>query len=93
LGVEVRPVTTKEAERYGLELHQGVTITHVAPDSAMGKAGFEVRDVLLAIDGQPIESTESLVTLTAALKPQQRITVLALDHRSGNTGDVQVVID
>jgi serine protease Do len=93
LGVEVRPVTSKEAERYGLELHQGVTITHVAPDSAMGKAGFEVRDVLLAIDGQPIESTESLVTLTAALKPQQRITVLALDHRSGNTGDVQVVID
>ena len=59
----------------------------------MGKAGFEVQDILLAIDGQPIENTESLVALTAALKPQQRITVLALDHRSGNTGDVQVVID
>jgi serine protease Do len=93
LGVEVRPVTSKEAERYGLELHQGVTITHVARNSPMGKAGFEVQDILLAIDGQPIESTDSLVTLAAALKPQQRITVLALDHRSGNTGNVQVVID
>ncbi len=93
LGVEVRPVTSKEAERYGLDLPQGVAITHVAPDSAMGKAGFEVQDILLAIDGQGIENPESLVTLTAALKPQQRITVLALDHRSGNTGDVQVVID
>ena len=93
LGVEVRRVTSKEAERYSLDLHQGVAITHVTPNSAMGKAGFEVQDILLAIDGQPIENAESLVALTAALKPQQRITVLALDHRSGNTGDVQVVID
>jgi len=31
--------------------------------------------------------------LTTALKPPQRITVLALDHSSGNMGDVQVVID
>jgi hypothetical protein len=48
---------------------------------------------LLAIDGQSIDNAESLVALTAALKPQQQITVLALDHRSGNTGDVQVVVD
>jgi serine protease Do len=93
LGVEVRPVTSKEAERYGLDRHQGVTITHVAPNGAMGKAGFEVQDILLAIDGQSIDNAESLVALTAALKPQQQITVLALDHRSGNTGDVQVVVD
>ncbi len=93
LGVEVRPVNSQEEERYGLDLHQGVTITHVAPHGAMGKAGFELQDILLAIDGQPIENLESLVTLTAAFKPQQRITVLALDHRSGHTGDVQVAID
>ena len=86
-------MTSQEAERYGLDLHQGVTITHVAPHGAMGKAGFELQDILLAIDGQPIENLESLVTLTAAFKPQQRITVLALDHRSGHTGDVQVAID
>jgi S1-C subfamily serine protease len=59
----------------------------------MGKAGFEVRDMLLAIDGQPVANTESLAALSATLKPQQRITVLALDHRSGKTGDIQVVTD
>jgi serine protease Do len=93
LGVEVRPVTSQEAARYGLELPQGVAITQVAPGGAMGKAGFEVRDMLLAIDGQPIANAESLAALTATLKPQQRITVLALDHRSGKTGDIQVVTD
>jgi S1-C subfamily serine protease len=93
LGIEVHPVTSQEAERYGLEPHQGVAIARVAPNGAMGKAGLEVQDILLAIDGQPIDNAESLADLTAALQPQQRITVLALDHRSGNTGDVQVVID
>jgi Do/DeqQ family serine protease len=92
LGVAVHPVTSQEAERYGLEPHQGVTITQVAPKGAMGKAGLEVQDILLAIDGQPIANVESLAALTAALQPQQRITVLALDHRSGNTGDIEVVI-
>jgi serine protease Do len=93
LGIEVHPVTSQEAERYGLEPPHGVAITRVAPNGAMGKAGLEVQDILLAIDGQPIDNAESLADLTAALQPQQRITVLALDHRSGNTGDVQVVID
>ena len=93
LGVAVRPVTSQEAARYGLELPQGVAITQVAPGGAMGKAGFEVRDMLLAIDGQPIANADSLAALTATLKPQQRITVLALDHRSGKTGDIQVVTD
>ena len=92
LGVEVRPVTSQEADQYGMDSPQSVTITWVDPHGALGKAGLEVRDILLAIEGQPLDSIESLAQLTGAFKPQQRITVLALDHRSGNTGDVQVVL-
>ncbi|MBW1678273.1 MAG: hypothetical protein JRF30_04605 [Deltaproteobacteria bacterium] len=32
------------------------------------------------------------VDLVSALRPGQRITLLALDHRSGRTGYVQVVV-
>src|SRR5712691_2678031 len=92
LGVEVRPVSSQEAEKYGLESQQGVTITRVNPNGALGKAGFEVQDILLALDGQPVEGVESLADLIAALKPHQRITVSALDHRSGNTSDVEIVV-
>lgn len=92
LGVTVRPVSPEEAEKYGLETYQGVTITRVDAHSALGKAGLEVRDVLLGIDEQPIESLEDLVNLVSVLKPQQRITISALDHRSGNTGDIQVTL-
>jgi insertion element IS1 protein InsB len=41
---------------------------------------------------QPIEGVDGLVGLVAALKPHQRVTVLALDHRSGETGSVQAVL-
>jgi serine protease Do len=92
LGVTVRPVSPEEAEKYGLEAHQGVTITRVDANSALGKAGLEVQDIMLAIDEQPIESMDDLVHLVSALKPQQRITISALDHRSGNTGDIQVTL-
>ena len=92
LGVEVRPVSSQEAKKYGLESQQGVTITRVNPNGALGKAGFEVQDILLALDGQPVEGVESLADLIAALKPHQRITVSALDHRSGNTSDVEIVV-
>jgi S1-C subfamily serine protease len=88
-GVEVRPVTDREAEHYGMDAPQGVAVTEVDPKGALGQAGLEVHDLLLAMEGQPIEGVDGLV---AALKPHQRVTVLALDHRSGETGSVQAVL-
>ena len=92
LGVEVRPVTAQEADKYGLEDHQGVTISRVEPNSILGKAGFEVQDILLAIEGQTIESVDNFLDMVRSLQPHQSVTVLALDHRSGDTGSVQVVV-
>ncbi|HEY7496680.1 MAG TPA: hypothetical protein VIH59_36940 [Candidatus Tectomicrobia bacterium] len=39
-----------------------------------------------------IERVQRLRELAAALLSRQNIPVLALDHRSGNTGPVQVVL-
>ncbi len=50
------------------------------------------KDILLEINGQTIESPEGLVEQVGTLKPRQRVTFLALDHRTGNTGNVQVVV-
>jgi S1-C subfamily serine protease len=75
-----------------LDTPQGVTVTWVNPRSALAQAGLEVQDLLLAIEGHAIEGVDALAELVAALKPQQHITVLALDHRSGETGSIQAVI-
>lgn len=58
----------------------------------LGQAGLEVQDILLAIEGHPIEGVDGLAGLVTAFKPHQRITVLALDHRSGETGSVEAVV-
>jgi serine protease Do len=92
LGVEVRPVSVHEAERYDMDAPQGVTITWVDAKGALGRAGLEVQDILLAIDGQAIEGVDSLINLIGAIKPRQEIAVMALDHRSGETGVIQATI-
>jgi serine protease Do len=92
LGAEVRFVTSKETEKYGLASQQGVVVTWLDPQGPLGQVGFELGDIILQVNGQPIESMESFVGLVSALKPSQKIAVLALDHRSGNTGYVEVVV-
>jgi serine protease Do len=92
LGVEVRPPNSLEISKYGLDQKEGVVITWEDSKGPLKEAGFEVGDMILAIENQPIEGMESFVDLVSLLKPKQKISILALDHRTGNTGTVQVVI-
>jgi len=92
LGINARPLSPREAERYGLSPQQGVVITWVDPRGPLGEAGLEVGDILLEIEGQPIESWESFLELVRSLQPKQQTTFLAMDHRTGNTGYVRVAV-
>ena len=92
LGVEVRVVSSREVNKYGLNNKQGVVVTWVDSKGPLGEAGFEVGDIILGIENQPIENLESFIDLAGSLKPKQKITLLALDHRSGNMGKVQVEV-
>jgi len=92
LGAEVRLPTAREVQQYGLTPSQGVVITWLDPKGSLAEAGFEIGDMILAINGQPIEGMQSFVDLVSTLRPNQKISVLALDHRTGNTMTIQVVV-
>ena len=92
LGAEFETVTAKEVKKYDLPAQEGVVITWVDANGSLGKAGFEVGDILLEINGRAIQGMEGFVDLVTSIPPRQQITVLALDHRTGNTGFVQVVV-
>jgi serine protease Do len=92
LGGEFRAVTAKEAAKYGLDSGQGVAIVQVDPKGPLGEAGFEVGDIILEINGQGIDSLDGFMSLVNTLKAGQKISVLALDHRSGNSGYVEVIV-
>jgi len=90
LGAEVRLVTAEEAEKYNLDFLHGVAIAWLDPIGSLAEVGFEVGDIILEINGQAIEGYESLLDLVKSLKPHQLLIFLALDHRSGHTGYVQI---
>jgi serine protease Do len=92
LGVEVRSPSSVEVNKYGLDPHQGVVITWEDPKGPLKEFGFEIGDMILAINNQPIENMEGFVDLVSLLKPKEKIAILALDHRTGNTGTVQVTV-
>lgn len=90
LGADMRSLTQKEAEKYRLNVNEGVIITSIDQKGPLGKVGFEVGDIILEINSQSVGGIDSFSQMVASLHPNQRITLLALDHNSGNTGRVTV---
>ncbi len=91
LGVVVRPVTEKEAQEYGLQESKGVAIKSLQTDGLLGKAGFEVDDIILAVNGQPVSDVQGFVNLVESLTPHHWVQFLVLDHRTGQTGYIRVM--
>jgi serine protease Do len=92
LGAEVREVTVKEAQRYDLSADQGVTIIWLDFDGPLGKAGFELGDIILEVNSEPVQDLKNFVDLVSSLRTNEQVLLLALDHRTGQTGYVQVVV-
>jgi serine protease Do len=92
LGVVVRPLTAQETQEFGLQPNQGVAISRLDFKGPLQAAGFEVGDILLAINDQPIRGVEIFAALVNLMKPRDKITIAALDHKTGQTGMVQVMV-
>jgi len=92
IGAEVRAVTAKEAQKYGLEKPQGVVITRLDPKGAFAKAGLEISDVVVAIADEPIEGVDTFVRLVSTLPAGQEILFTVLDHRTGEMGNVGMIL-
>jgi serine protease Do len=92
LGVAVQPVSDLQASGYGLKSGGGVMIQWVDPNGPLGKAGFEVGDIILAVDGQPTEEADSFAGLVDSLPSGQEVVLTAWDHRTGQEGRIQVTL-
>ncbi|MEW6442542.1 MAG: trypsin-like peptidase domain-containing protein [bacterium] len=92
LGADVRPIRPAEAEKYGLGEQGAVAIAGLDPKGPLTQSGLEVGDLILAVNDQPIESLEDFANTMSTIQPGQRIALLALDHRTGDQGYVQVEV-
>ena len=62
LGVSVESVTDEVARQRGLAVRRGALITALAQGSPAERAGFPLGGVIVAVDGERIDSSRELVT-------------------------------
>ncbi len=78
LGVRASPVTADVARSLGRARPEGVLVAEVYPGSPAARAGLQLGDLILTVDGQPVNDQASLNYLTST-------------HRSGDVVTAQVV--
>ena len=60
LGVELQDVTADIATSLGMSRPEGTLIVGLHPDSPLTRAGLKRGDVILAIEGKPVENSQEL---------------------------------
>ena len=79
MGITVQDVTPTAVTERGLTVDEGALVISVAEDSPADRAGIEVNDVIVQVDGVPVTGTSQLVLM------------LLTDYRVGDTIEVEVV--
>jgi serine protease Do len=69
LGVHIQDVTPDLAHQFGLNQGGGVLIGDVSPDTPASKAGIKKGDVVLELNGQPIEAANQLQVQISQMAP------------------------
>jgi serine protease Do len=88
LGVSVTPVSSEDAEVYRLPRVGGVLVQEVSEDGPAQKSDMKVEDVILAVNGHPVQDAGDLQELVAELGPGNRAELEL--YRSGNREIVSV---
>ena len=90
IGVGIQAVTQDLAEAFGMKTPRGAVITQLEKGQPGEKAGLKVGDIVVALNGQAINSANDLPVKISAMKPgtKAKLTVL----RDGKEKDVTVTV-
>ncbi len=75
LGVDLRDVTADRVAPLKLKEESGAEVTMVDQDAPAGKAGVKEHDVILAVNGQHVESVEQLRRMIKETPPGRTISL------------------
>jgi serine protease Do len=90
IGVGIQNVTKDLADSLGLGKAAGAAVSNVEDGSPAAKAGLEVGDVIVKIDGRPVEGSADLSRTIRALKPGTKVNLSV--WRGGKPRDLVVTV-
>ena len=92
LGVSIQDADPEDAAYVGLDSISGVAVQdYSGDDSPAKKAGIQPGDVIVAIDGQPVQYTAQLQQIVAFKHPGDRVK-LTVVRKGGRRHDIPVTL-
>jgi|KBSMisStandDraft_5_1062788.scaffolds.fasta_scaffold30499_4 serine protease Do len=69
IGVQIQEVNAPMADAFGLDRPRGALVGQVIEGGPAEKAGIKNGDVILSVDGRPVERSTELPSVVSAIKP------------------------
>jgi serine protease Do len=91
LGVSLDDVDEEYRKQLQLPEQRGAVVTRVTPDSPAEEAGFQRYDVIVEVDGNPIEVGADLVKAISSSPPETPVKISV--YRDGERLELEAVLD
>jgi len=90
LGLQAQNLTPELAQAFGITQRHGAVVTRVTPGSAAARAGVTAGDVIVAVNGRPVDDATKLRNTIGLLSIGQRVELKIL--RDGKQIDATATI-
>jgi serine protease Do len=90
IGVQIQPVTKEDAESFGLGAPRGALVNGVEKDAPAAKAGIEIGDIIIKVDGRDVKSSNELPRIISIVRPGTKINLTV--WRKGAQKDFAVTV-
>lgn len=82
LGIKVRDISSKDAERFDVVPGQGVIVENVDEDGPGAEAGIRPQDIILEVNRMQIRSVEDYSNAVGKVKPGDSVLLLVMRGRN-----------
>jgi serine protease Do len=91
LGISITNLDQDTAEAFGLPSRDGALVAEVVPGRAADKGGVRHGDIVIEIDGEPIEDTRQLIDTVSAMPPGTEVELTVV--RDGKRMVIEVELE